>query len=53
MCDMRFWRVGIARNAVFFHSLAASLAGKDGHFTSRLVFFFGFRGVSGWGGGVG
>ena len=20
MCDMRIWRVGIARNAVFFHS---------------------------------
>ena len=28
MCDMRIWRVGIARNAVFFHSIVASLAGK-------------------------
>ena len=28
MCDMRIWRVGIARNAMFFHSFVASLAGK-------------------------
>ena len=28
MWDMRIWRVGSARNAVFFHSFVASLAGK-------------------------
>ena len=28
MCDMSIWRVGIARNAVFFHSFVSSLAGK-------------------------
>ena len=28
MCDMRFWRVGSARNAVFFHSFVASPARK-------------------------
>ena len=28
MRDMRIWRVGSARNAVFFHSFVASLAGK-------------------------
>ena len=29
MCDMRIWRVGIARNVVFFHSFVASLAVKS------------------------
>ena len=28
MCDMRFWRVGIVQNAVFFHSFVAPPAWK-------------------------
>ena len=43
ICDVRIWRVGIARNVVFFHSFVAGCLGKPGPKNGRRANFGDFN----------